>query len=43
MKPKKKKTKNKKKSRKKGTSTADGYYVANGKVHVLRKGWVFGI
>jgi len=43
MKPKKKKVKNKNKKKKKSNKSIDGYYIANGKVHVLKKDWVFGI
>ena len=43
MKPKKKKIKNKNKKKKKSNQILDGYYIANGKVHVLKKDWVFGI
>jgi len=43
MKPKKKKVKNKNKKKKKSNKSIDGYYIANGKVKVLKKDWVFGI
>ncbi len=35
--------KNKKTKKSKSKKSIDGYYIANGKVHVLKKDWVFGI
>ena len=37
------KSKNKKTKKRKSRKSIDGYYIANGKVHVLKKDWVFGI
>ena len=35
--------KRKNKKTKKSNKSIDGYYIANGKVQVLKKDWVFGI
>tara|TARA_B100002019_G_C21112558_1_gene519186 strand:+ start:321 stop:470 length:150 start_codon:yes stop_codon:yes gene_type:complete len=37
------KRKNKKTKKRKTKKSIDGYYIADGKVHVLKKDWVFGI